>query len=311
MAGLAVDIRVGEAVAAIQGAFEEVFGPKNFGRAVQYALNQVVVAGVNDFRRNEMPRALRHMNSFTQQGVRYELDRSRLDSVGSLDDVRAAAFILPMQSVWLKYALGEEVRVGGDVGIEGWFPDHDQIYLPNAGGLEAVGIRPNAAGHFKGADIKRLGRMMAEGYRATGGARFQGLFEIKAGDRDPARLGVGIHARPLRGTAVANRSRVRDKMDRTRKRKVDRRNPENRYSLTSAPTTEFTRRNGTAVSVPKVVNLGVPQLLFLTRPEGHYKPLLSPGWQRSMEKAADKIGDTLLAEYAGRLERAVAKARRH
>lgn len=294
MAGLVFDLGVKEAVDAVRGAFEE-FGERALPRAVQYSLNKVVLDGVSRFRRDEMPVALRHMNSFTRDGVRYELDRRALDQVKSVDDVVTAAFIQPLQSVWLKCALGEETRRGGDVGTEAYFPNRDQIYLPNEGGLGAIGIRPNGAGNYKGSDIRMIGRAMAQGYRTTGGARFGGIFEIKSGDRDPARRGVGIHARPMRGLAVQQRERVKSKV---------------RSGKMAAPTTTFTRRSGQSVTVPKVVNLGVPQLLFVTRPEGHYKPVLTPGWERAMTTAASRMGQILEDELVNKMEHALTKARR-
>lgn len=107
MAGLAFDLGVKEAVYALKEAFAE-FEERALPRAVQYSLNKVVVDGVNRFRRDEMPVALRHMNSFTRDGVRYDLDRRAIDQVKLVNDVVSAAFIQPLQSVWLKYASGEE-----------------------------------------------------------------------------------------------------------------------------------------------------------------------------------------------------------
>lgn len=294
MAGLAFDLNVRDAVDAVQSAFEE-FGERAFPRAVQFALNRVTIDAVNRFRDDEMPAGLRHMTAFTKAGVRYELDKSRLDSVTSVDGVVSAAFILPMQSVWLKYALGEETRFGGDVGIEGYFPDKSQIYLPVESGLEAVGIRPRGGGTYKGADIKMIGRSLAKGIRVSGGARFGGSFEIKAGDRDPARLGVGIHARPMRGLAVQSREKVRAKV---------------RSGKMASPRTQFVNGRGRQVDVPKVVNLGVPQLMFLTRPEGHYKAPLSPRWEATMQRSADKIGDYLERELVDKMEHAIKRGRR-
>ena len=100
----------------------------------------------------------------------------------------------------------------GDVGIEGFFADQSKLYLPVESGLREAGIRPNAKGQFKGRDIKRIAGAITSGYRTTGGARFAGVFEIKPGEPDPARLGVGIHSRPMRGLAMQARERVAQKV---------------------------------------------------------------------------------------------------
>lgn len=292
MAGLSYNLGVREAAEAMRDAFESLGG--NFRRTMQFAVNKIVIQATNDFRQNEMPGALRHMNRFTQQGVRYELDRSRLSSVQDVDDLKGAAFILPMQSVWLKYALGEEIRVGGDVGIENYFLDASQIYLPMDTGLGHIGVKPNAQGNYKGADLKILGRAITIGYRTTGGARFNGLFEIKQGEPNPARLGIGIHVRPMRGVAVQSRERIKAKV---------------RAGKMTAPRTQFTADGGRRVDVPRVVNLGVPQLLFLTRPEAHYQPVLTPGWERTMSKTADDFADNLEAEWLEKLDHNLARGK--
>lgn len=248
----------------------------------------MVVDGVNRFRR-EMPIALRHANAFTLRGVRYDLDRQRLANVDSVDDVKAAAVIQPLQSVWLKYAFGEERRPGGDVGIEAFFPNHDQVYLPVASGLATQGIRPNASGNYRASDMRMLGKAMAAGYQRNTeyGGRW-GLFEIKVGARDPARLGVGVHARPPRALAMQSRERL--------KRKV-------RDGKAKAPFTTFQRRDGTPVTVPRVVDEDIPRLLFRTRPDATYRPTLTPSWETSLTKAAESMGDYFLSELADKMQR--------
>lgn len=295
MTGLAVDIKVREAVEAVQGAFEE-FGERAFARAVQYSLNRVVIEGVNRFR-ERMPIELRHANSFTLKAVRYELDKTRLSAVSNLDDIVSAAFVQPLQSTWLKYALGEERRPGGDVGIEAYFPNQGQIYLPNQDGLKAsFGIRPNGAGNYRSSDMRIIGRALAAGYeRNTGYGGRWGAFEIKRGDRDAARLGVGVHARPPRGLAIHGRERLKGKM---------------RRGQAEAPRTQFTAAGGRQVDVPKVVNMDRPRLLFLTQPDATYKPLLTPSWEDEMQRAASRIGDYMEEELIKKMEHAITKGRR-
>ncbi|WP_375462981.1 hypothetical protein [uncultured Methylobacterium sp.] len=79
MAGFNVQLNVADAVENARTMFAGF--ERAFPRAVQFALNRVVVDGVKRFRDDEMPAGLRHMSAFTRQGVRYKLDRSRLDCV--------------------------------------------------------------------------------------------------------------------------------------------------------------------------------------------------------------------------------------
>ncbi|AWV14815.1 hypothetical protein A3862_04275 [Methylobacterium sp. XJLW] len=295
MTGLAVDIRVREAVEAVQDAFTE-FGEKAFARAVQYSLNRVTVEATNRFR-ERMPIELRHANAFTLKAVRYELDKTRLSAVSNLDDIVSAVFLQPLQSTWMKYAFGETHRPGGDVGIEAFMPNQSQIYIPNEDGLRAsFGIRPNGAGNYRSSDMRIIGRALAAGYeRNTGYGGKWGAFEIKHGDRDAARLGVGVHARPPRGLAINGRERLKSKM---------------RRGQASAPRTQFTAAGGRQVDVPKVVNMDRPRLLFLTQPDATYKPLLTPSWEDEMQRAASRIGDYMEEELVNKLEHAVAKGRK-
>lgn len=113
------------------------------------------------------------------------------------------------------------------------------------------------------------------------------------GARDPARLGVGVHARPPRALAMQSRERL--------KRKV-------RKGKATAPTTQFNRRDGTPVTVPRVVNEDVPRLLFRTQPDATYRPTLTPSWVTSLSKSAESMGDYLLTELANGMER---KAKTH
>lgn len=122
--GMNVRLAAGDSVMRLKDAFD-TFGPRSFGRAVQFSLNQAAILARNAIRDEVLPNDLRTANRFTRDGIRYELDRSRLDTVASVDDARSAVFIMPMQSAYLKYSLGERTRLPGDVGIEGWFSGTD------------------------------------------------------------------------------------------------------------------------------------------------------------------------------------------
>lgn len=63
------------------------------------------------------------------------------------------------------------------------------------------------------------------------------------------------------------------------------------------------------MDVPRVVNLDVPRLLFITREEGvEYKPYLSPSWDDCMRQAAETLPDRMANELADKLEHLTRKA---
>ncbi|WP_246694820.1 hypothetical protein [Methylobacterium sp. WL6] len=76
------------------------------------------------------------------------------------------------------------------------------------------------------------------------------------------------------------------------------------------PTTTFTRRDQTTVTVPRVVNNDVPRLLYLSIDEAHYEPVATPSWERCMDEAAATMADRLAAELIDRLERMASKGSR-
>ena len=78
----------------------------------------------------------------------------------------------------------------------------------------------------------------------------------------------------------------------------------------TAPTTAFTRKDGTEVTVPKVVNNDAPRLLFLSAGEAHMTPVATPSWQRDMDAAAETMPDRLAEELTKRLEHMAHKGRR-
>lgn len=290
--GMNVRVLAADRIAHLKDAFD-TFGPKAFGRAVQAGLNGAAVIARDNIRDDVLPLFLRNVSRFTREGIRYDVDNRRFDTAESIDDATSAVFITPLQLAYMKFSLGERTRLPGDVGIEGYFQDQSQILIPHEHGLGEFGIRPNSKGQFAGRDIKRIANAMTSSYSASGGARFAGLFEIKAGRPDPARL--GIHARPMRGVAQVVRERVRNKV---------------RFKGAAAPTTTFTDRRGRSRTVPKVVNLGTPQLLFLTRPETHYQPNLDAPWQDAMDDALRKVPEQLEEELVEKLDHAIRMGRR-
>lgn len=128
---------------------------------------------------------------------------------------------------------------------------------------KAAGIRPNAYGNLSDRQVKSLASQMAAGCQRNVTANStRRPFKIKPGDRDPARLGVGIHMAPPRGLAIKHRERLKRKMA---------------AGTAEAPRTQFTAAGGRQVDVSKVVNLDVPRMVFVTKQEGvSYKPYLTP-----------------------------------
>lgn len=294
MAGLNVKLDLGPKVEAIAAGWTE-FTERQFSRSLQFSLTGVGIDAVNRWRR-AAPGVMDHPTPWILNGVRYEVDRSRLSSVETVDQAFAVVSVLPEQSTVMKYGFGEGHRAPGDVGIEGWFDNQRQIYLPVQSGLEkGAGIRPNAFGNYSGRQVKALAQQLAMGYQrnVTASSRWR-PFEIRRGDPDPARLGVGIHMAPPRGREDEHRER--------RKRKI-------RAGKASARTTEFQDASGRDVVVPKVVNLDRPRMAFVTRQEGvEYEPYLTPSWEECMEAAAETLADRMAIELADKLEHAAKKA---
>ncbi|MCY1644948.1 hypothetical protein [Methylorubrum sp. SL192] len=107
-------------------------------------------------------------------------------------------------------------------------------------------------------------------------------------------MGPGIYARPPRVVAAVGRAKVAKAI---------------RAGKCTAPMTEFTRRSGQTVTVPKVVNADVPRPVFLSTPQAEYQPSATPSWERAMEAAAATMPDRLALELTGRLEHAARKGR--
>ena len=212
----------------LAGAWEE-FSVRDFARAVQFSLTGVGIDAVNRWRR-AAPGLFDRPVKETLDGVRYEVDNALLNSIQTADQASARVFVKDRASTWMKFRFGEGHRAAGDVGIEAWFPNQDKVYIPVEDGLSRTqNIRPDAYGNYSGRAVKKLAGQLAAGYsRNTTGNSKWGVFEIKAGERDPAGLGVGIHARPARGTAVVHRERLKRKLK----------------AGAAAPRTEFTAAGG-------------------------------------------------------------------
>lgn len=315
MAGFGVTVDLARAVRDAQKEFE-AFALDRFPRAVQFALTGVAIDATNRFR-DRVPEIFHGPNKLTRDALRYTVDKDLLGKVQSVDEAKADVFVLPLQSSWLKYAFGdgENVRQPGDVGIEAYFGDQNSIRVPVGQNLSSTfGIRTRGKDKIAGSDARRIAAMAAAGYKSSGnfGPGGWGVFEVRPGDKAMGRgfiTGAGIYARPPRAVVTEARSRVRDKLDRTRVRKKDRRNIENRYSLTTAPTTSFTAAGGRQVEVPKVVNQGVPRMLFLSTGVARYKPVAQGAWLDAMTKAAETLPDRLAHELADRLSHKASKGR--
>ena len=324
MAGLNVDIDIGSKLTALAGAWTE-FTDAQFARAVQFSLTGVGIDAVNKWRR-VAPSVMDRPTKFTVDAVRYEVDKALLNSIQTVDQASARIFVRDQASPYMKYGFGYQHRAPGDVGIEGWFADQGQIYLPSAQGLaKAEGMHPYANGNYSGRQVNEIAAKLAAGYQrntaiTTKGSASWGVFEINRGQPDPAHLGVGIHARPPRTVEMQARVRQRQRADRTRfaetvdskgrkTSKKDRRNWVNRYSLLGQTRTEFTAAGGRQVNVTKVVNQDTPRLLFVTKQEGvEYRPVLTPSWQEVMDQAAETLADLMANELADKMEHLTRKA---
>ncbi|WP_449410045.1 hypothetical protein [Methylobacterium komagatae] len=294
MAGLNVQLNIGAKVAALAGGWVD-FTEREFAREFQFSLTGVGIDAVNRWRR-AAPDVMDHPTQWILQGVRYEVDRAALASIERVDQAHATVFVQPDRTPIMKYGFGETHRPGGDVGIEGWFANQNQIYLPVEDNLaKTAGIRPNAYGNLSGRQVKALASQMAGGYQrnVTANSRWR-PFEIKPGDCDPARLGVGIHMAPPRGLATKHRERLKRKMA---------------AGKAEVPRTQFTATGGRQVDVPKVVNLDVPRMVFVTTQEGvSYELYLTPSWEECMTAAAETLADRMAVGLADKMEHAARKA---
>lgn len=307
MAGLSVKL------GNIQGEIDRIaaaymqFGKRKFARAVQFNLNRIAVDGVNLFR-FEVPRFLDNPVPWMADGVRYELDKKRLASVETIDQAKASVFIQDQQSSVWKYAFGDGVtaRFGGDVGIEGWLNDSSKTYIPQEGNLRATqGMRPDAHGNFKGADIRRIAAGARGGYKSNFGNGNWPTFTIKAGAS--GHLRPGIYARPQRKVVAGQR----------KPSKADVFMPDFLGGAGLPKTVEDSgdyrkihRMDGTHFHVPQVKNLDRPRLLFLERDEVEHEPVAAQPWERAMAAAAAKFGGWMEEELADSFEHAAKKAGR-
>ena len=130
---------------------------------MQFSFTGVGIDAVNRWRR-VAPALMDRPVKETLDGVRYEVDKALLNSIQTVDQASARIFVKDRPSTWMMFGFGEGHRAAGDIGIEAWFPNQDQIYLPNQMGLEkTAGIRPNAYGNLSGRQVKALASQMAAG----------------------------------------------------------------------------------------------------------------------------------------------------
>lgn len=301
MSGLAVKLALGDAVRQAQKAFED-YAVDRFPRALQFSLTGVAIDGVNRFRR-DIPNIWHSPSKATRDAVRYVVDRDLLGRVASVGEASAAVFVQDRQSVWLKYGFGDgmQTRLPGDVGIEAYFGDQTSIRVPVNDNLLRTGLgSPGANGKLPARDARRIAALAAAGYDrntagGTKGSGSWGVFEIKPGDSSRQHgyyTGPGIYARPPRVVAAVGRKRLAKKIA---------------AGKASAPMTSFNRRDGSSVTVPKVVNADVPRLLFLETPEAEYEPVATPSWEREMQAAGETLADRLASELADRLDHRAAR----
>lgn len=304
MSGLAVRFDIGGAVRDAQAAFE-AFGRDRFPRAVQFALTGVVMDGVNRWRRS-VDSVFDHPNRATRDGVRYTVDKDLLGKITSVSEASAAVFVMDLPSTWMKYSFGDGVqtRLPGDVGIEAYFADQSLLMIPSPSAISYTGLGKAGAGDkVPSRDARNIARLAARGYQrnagkpgSTAGSATWGAFEVKPGDKALAGWtdSPGIWARPPRVVAAVGRKKLAKAI---------------KAGRMSAPTTQFSRRDGTEVTVPKVVNNDVPRLLFLSARQARMKPVATPSWQKAMDDAAATLPDRLARELTDRLEHMARKRR--
>lgn len=62
--------------------------------------------GVNRWRR-AVDTTFDHPNKATRDAFRYTVDRDLLNKVTTVGEASAPVFVLPLQSIWMKYTLGD------------------------------------------------------------------------------------------------------------------------------------------------------------------------------------------------------------
>ncbi len=296
MAGLTVKKDLSAAVREAQVAFER-YAVDRFPRAVQFALTGVSIETVNSFRR-EIPNVWNAHDRATRDGMRYVVDKDFLARVASVGEAKAEVFLLDLASTWLKFSFceGKQTSLPGDVGVEAYFGDQNSIRVPVNANLRKTGLGTTGAnGKVSGRDARRIAKLAAAGYtRNTAGATKASASwsvpEIKAGETSRQGghyMGPGIYARPPRVVAAVGRKKIAIAV---------------KAGRIEAPTTTSTRRSGTTVTVPRVVNSDVHRMLYLRTPQAEYQPVASPSWTWAMERAADTMADRLASELADRVD---------
>ncbi|KZC01410.1 hypothetical protein ABID82_004246 [Methylobacterium sp. PvP062] len=304
MPGFNVKLDLEKAVRDAAEAFETLGSGGAFARAVAYSLNGVVMDGVGRFR-DHMPQIWKYANAFTKRGLWYDIDPNLLDRIQNAGEASASVLILPQQSIWLKYSFGEgpNVREPGDVGIEAWFGDQTTVKIPVVQNIQhTVGGHILPGGKLAPEDARRIAQLAAAGYSrntsmSTRGSASWGAFELKDGDPQANRSfyrGPGIYARPPRGRADQARKRTVKAMKEGRRGK---------------PTTQFQDASGRNRTVPKVVNLDTPRLLFLSKPDATYESVATPSWDADMKAAAETMSDRMMVELAKQIDHALGKIR--
>lgn len=205
-----------------------------FARAYPYVTDQSAKAVSEDMERATGV-AFKDPTPWMLKAWQYRRSLAKGRDVGL---VKAEAYVLPEQSVVLKYAMGEDqrnVRLPGDVGLA-----QDRVLLPHWRNLLLTqGIRPNASHDLPGATMARLAR------NASG---------IYAKRNVPGRWGV------YRGEINVGGSRLMGYIARP---------PRMRAPVTDAGTqwSIFVNGKGRVKNPTRVVNLGRPRILLISVPK--------------------------------------------
>lgn len=194
MTGLPLDLvsDVCDQVAAWQDAFLSEASLNRYRRACAWTMSEVAKGACKDATA-AIDVAFQDPTPWMRRAFKYTRALSR-----GGDEVEADVFVLPSQSIVMKYGMGDgpQIRRPGDVGLA-----KDAILVPNWKNLQLTqGINRNAYGNLPGGVAARLARE-ALGHLAK--RRAPGRWGVYKGEMDVGGSRVmGYIARPPRGTAL-------------------------------------------------------------------------------------------------------------
>jgi hypothetical protein len=309
--GFDLDIDLSSAVKRYSEAFEE-YGTRAFPRAVQFALTGVSIDAADRFRK-AMPAVLDRPVPWVIRGVasvKADLNVARLDEVSSAIKIR------PDQSAILKYQMGltDQVRRPGDVGLaerDVWIPVPDNIRKVTGTRLQQGNVPSGTASAIKsrmaekppaipyqkfGARLKkgRLGMSTVEFGMQT---RIRDAEARRKREAYQKRWGVfegeiKVHGQPVKAVIGRPPRTTWDKASADARLAFKSRNP-------GAETRSgFLDRRAHGRSVPQMVPVDTPRILFILKARATYQPVLQPAWTAAAEAAVATLPDRLEKELA-------------